>query len=337
VRELEDDSALGGSFSKVLALLTRLRQLCCSPKLLPEALAAELRKEGGGDAERMLEAAVAALGSEKVEDLLHNLAAAQEDDCCICLLPGCNVVTRCGHVFHRACVETAIAELGRAGAGSCPLCRRPVKRSELLEKPEALEVVEEEDIEGKCQSQGHAGSKVRAIVAFLDENVLGKCDQLKSKPHKAIIFSQFTSLLSLIQAELQQKSVPFVRLDGSMAQEKRVQALQTFRDYSKVQVILCSLKAAGTGLNLTAADHVLLVDPWWNPSVEDQAMDRAHRLGQERPVRALRFVAERTVEERILEVHAQKRAIMEGALSRKSREELRQMRLEMVSSLFQPF
>merc|ERR1712151_947057 len=118
------------------------------------------------------------------------------------------------------------------------------------------------------------------------------------------------------------------------AHEKRCSALQDFSSHPHVQIILCSLKAAGTGINLTTADHVLLIDPWWNPSVEDQAIDRAHRLGQHRPVRALRFVAERTVEERILGVHGQKRAIIEGALSRKTREELQRMRLELVASVF---
>merc|ERR1719188_358931 len=113
-----------------------------------------------------------------------------------------------------------------------------------------------------------------------------------------------------------------------MNHDHRVAALQSFNGHAHVQVVLCSLKAAGTGLNLTMADHMLLIDPWWNPSVEDQAIDRAHRLGQRRPVRALRFVAERTVEERMLEVHAQKRAIIDGALSRKSRGELRQLRLD---------
>merc|ERR1712151_148322 len=120
------------------------------------------------------------------------------------------------------------------------------------------------------------------------------------------------------------------------AHEKRCSALQDFSSHPHVQIILCSLKAAGTGLNLTAADHVLLIDPWWNPAVEDQAVDRLHRLGQRRPVRALRFVAERTVEERMLAVQQQKRAIIEGALSNKSREDLRQLRLDMVASIFDP-
>merc|ERR1719436_2229745 len=114
-----------------------------------------------------------------------------------------------------------------------------------------------------------------------------------------------------------------------MSHDKRVQALQSFGSHHHVQVILCSLKAAGTGLNLTAADHVLLIDPWWNPAVEDQAIDRAHRLGQRRPVRALRFVAADTVEERILAKQEQKRAIVEGAFCGKSREELQKIRLEL--------
>merc|ERR1719188_2422369 len=109
-----------------------------------------------------------------------------------------------------------------------------------------------------------------------------------------------------------------------MSHDKRVQALLSFGGHAHVQVILCSLKAAGTGLNLTAADHVVLIDPWWNPAVEDQAIDRAHRLGQRRPVRVLRYVAERTVEERILGVHQLKREVMEGALQHRSREELRE-------------
>lgn len=215
----------------------------------------------------------------------------------------------------------------------CPLCRQPIKQADLLEKPPEQQEDDDSNFPGlECSSS----AKVRAVVEFLSNNVIGKRDQYLGKPHKAIVFSQFTSLLSLIQKALEQKSIAFVRLDGSMASEKRIQALQTFSDHGHVQVILCSLKAAGVGLNLTAADHVLLTDPWWNPSVEDQAVDRAHRLGQRRPVRALRFVADRTVEERILDVHAQKRAIVQGALSRKSREELQAMRLEMVSSIFKP-
>jgi SNF2 family DNA or RNA helicase len=106
--------------------------------------------------------------------------------------------------------------------------------------------------------------------------------------------------------------MPFVRLDGST--QDRAEVVRTFQDPAGPPVMLVSLKAGGTGLNLTAADHVFLLDPWWNPAVEDQAADRAHRIGQERPVMVYRMVAKDTVEERILALQAKKRALSDVAL-----------------------
>jgi len=335
VKKLERDSALGANYSQVLSMLTRLRQLCCASSLLPSSLMETLRNPDNSGM-RVVDAAIAQLGKQHVDGLLQALADAQDDDCSICLMPGCDVVTHCGHIFHRVCAQKAIAELGRRGTGACPLCRRPIKSAELIEKPEYVELGGEEDPE-KSGGGGPDGAKIRAVLDFLTTSVVGKADDALGKPHKAVVFSQFTSVLSLLAASLAKKGLAHVRLDGSMAHDKRVQTLQTFADHGHVQVMLCSLKAAGVGLNLTSADHVLLIDPWWNPSVEDQAIDRAHRLGQHRPVRAVRFVAERTVEERILGLHAQKREIMDGALGSKSREELQRMRLDLVSSIFEPF
>jgi SNF2 family DNA or RNA helicase len=130
--------------------------------------------------------------------------------------------------------------------------------------------------------------------------------------HKALVFSQWTSLLDLIEPVLQQIGIPFIRLDGST--RDRAAVVDTFQGEGGPPVMLISLKAGGTGLNLTAADHVFLCDPWWNPAVEDQAADRAHRIGQERPVMIYRLVASDTVEERILELQQRKRAIGEAAL-----------------------
>jgi hypothetical protein len=130
--------------------------------------------------------------------------------------------------------------------------------------------------------------------------------------HKALVFSQWTSLLDLIEPVLQQIGIPFSRLDGST--RDRAAVVDAFQGEGGPPVMLISLKAGGTGLNLTAADHVFLCDPWWNPAVEDQAADRAHRIGQERPVMIYRLVAADTVEERILELQQRKRAIGEAAL-----------------------
>jgi superfamily II DNA or RNA helicase len=130
--------------------------------------------------------------------------------------------------------------------------------------------------------------------------------------HKALVFSQWTSLLDLIEPVLQQIGIPFLRLDGST--RDRAAVVESFQTEAGPPVMLISLKAGGTGLNLTAADHVFLCDPWWNPAVEDQAADRAHRIGQERPVMIYRLVASDTVEERILELQQRKRAIGDAAL-----------------------
>jgi superfamily II DNA or RNA helicase len=131
--------------------------------------------------------------------------------------------------------------------------------------------------------------------------------------HRALVFSQWTSLLDLIEPHLDAAGVKFVRLDGSTVDREGV--VGAFQADDGPPVMLLSLKAGGIGLNLTAADHVFLVDPWWNPAVEDQAADRTHRIGQDKPVMVYRMVAKGTVEERILELQARKRALADAALS----------------------
>ena len=130
--------------------------------------------------------------------------------------------------------------------------------------------------------------------------------------HKSLVFSQWTSLLDLIEPRLHAAKIRFSRLDGST--KDRGAVTREFQGDSGPPVMLLSLKAGGTGLNLTAADHVFLVDPWWNPAVEAQAADRAHRIGQERPVNVYRLVSQGTVEERILTLQDKKRAVVEAAL-----------------------
>ncbi len=134
--------------------------------------------------------------------------------------------------------------------------------------------------------------------------------------HKALVFSQWTSMLDLIEPHLEREGVAFVRLDGSTNDRAAVvERFQTPLEAGGPPVMLVSLKAGGTGLNLTAADHVFLVDPWWNPAVEDQAADRAHRIGQDKPVFVYRLVAQGTVEEGILALQLRKRAIADAALA----------------------
>ena len=138
-------------------------------------------------------------------------------------------------------------------------------------------------------------------------------EELVAEGHKALVFSQWTSFLDLVEPELRAAEIGFTRLDGSTAD--RAGVVQQFQSEDGPPVLLISLRAGGVGLNLTAADHVFLLDPWWNPAVEEQAADRAHRIGQDRPVLVYRLVARDTVEERILLLQERKRALAEAALS----------------------
>jgi SNF2 family DNA or RNA helicase len=144
------------------------------------------------------------------------------------------------------------------------------------------------------------------------ERLRESLDTVRAEGNKALVFSQWTSFLDLIEPHLRAAGIAFARLDGSTLD--RAGVVQRFQDAAGPPVLLISLKAGGTGLNLTAADHVFLMDPWWNPAVEDQAADRAHRIGQDRPVMVYRLVAEETVEERILLLQEAKRGIAGAAL-----------------------
>ena len=149
-----------------------------------------------------------------------------------------------------------------------------------------------------------SSSKLALLMATLD--------QVVAEGHRSLIFSQWTSLLDLVEQPLRDRHLRFCRLDGST--KNRGAVVETFQAADGPEVMLLSLKAGGTGLNLTAADHVFLLDPWWNPAVEDQAADRAHRIGQERPVLVHRLIATETVEEPILELQERKRAVADAAL-----------------------
>jgi superfamily II DNA or RNA helicase len=130
--------------------------------------------------------------------------------------------------------------------------------------------------------------------------------------HRLLVFSQFTSLLALLRADLASRGVPCCYLDGSMAPSARQAEIDRFQASADAPVFLLSLKAGGTGLNLTGADTVVHFDPWWNPAVEAQATDRAHRIGQTRVVTAYKLVCAETVEERVLALQDDKRALLAG-------------------------
>ena len=138
-------------------------------------------------------------------------------------------------------------------------------------------------------------------------------DELLDNRHKALVFSQFVDHLGIIRAHLDEKGVSYQYLDGQTPAAERKKRVEAFQG-GQGDVFLISLKAGGVGLNLTAADYVIHMDPWWNPAVEDQASDRAHRIGQQRPVTVYRLVTKGTIEEQIVSLHRQKRDLADSLL-----------------------
>jgi superfamily II DNA or RNA helicase len=153
---------------------------------------------------------------------------------------------------------------------------------------------------------GSAGAKVQAFAELAAE--------LAANGHKALVFSQFVDFLQLLREPLDAAGIAYQYLDGATPAAERTRRIAAFQS-GDGELFLISLKAGGFGLNLTAADYVLITDPWWNPAAEDQAMGRAHRIGQSRPVTVYRLVTQGTVEERIVELHQEKRALAEGILA----------------------
>ncbi len=170
-------------------------------------------------------------------------------------------------------------------------------------------------------TQDASSSKLNALLELLEETIDGG--------HRALVFSQFTAMLDLIAAALEEDGILFCRLDGST--KNREEVVDRFQSDERIPVFLISLKAGGVGLNLTAADTVIHFDPWWNPAIEAQATDRAHRIGQRRVVTSIKLIARDTVEERVLRMQERKRELLEGtmdadaALERLTTEDLQEL------------
>jgi superfamily II DNA or RNA helicase len=133
--------------------------------------------------------------------------------------------------------------------------------------------------------------------------------------HKALVFSQFLGMLALIKEKLKENNIEFDYFDGSTSPQERERSIQNFQTNENSRVFLISLKAGGVGLNLTAADYVYIVDPWWNPAVEQQAIDRTHRIGQTKNIFAYRMICKDTIEDKILQLQERKRTLAKELIS----------------------
>lgn len=186
----------------------------------------------------------------------------------------------------------------------CPTCRTPIgNRSKIQKGPEHINPLTLKD-----RIWRHS-SKTKLILQELIRVI-------KTTDDKCLVFSQWTSMLDLIEIPLDAHDIKFVRIDGTKSIKERDEAITLFTDKLNIRVCLLSLKSAGLGLNLTMGNHVFFLDPWWNPQMELQCIDRAHRLGQEKEVFVYRFIVKESIEERILKLQEEKKKIADTALDK---------------------
>uniref|UniRef100_A0A8C5M7S6 Helicase like transcription factor n=1 Tax=Leptobrachium leishanense TaxID=445787 RepID=A0A8C5M7S6_9ANUR len=304
------------NYADVLVVLVRLRQLCCHPHLVSSSLTSTASTKSGAPGE---------LYEKLVNKMKIVLSSGSDEECAICLeslnMP---VITHCAHVFCKPCICQVIHN--EQPNAKCPLCRREISGGDLVECPE-----EESDSTMKQDQKWMSSSKINALLQALIKQ------RNKDPQVKSIVVSQFTGFLTLIETAIRESGFIFTRLDGSLTQKKRTEAIQSFQssDAHSPTIMLLSLKAGGVGLNLTAASRLYLMDPAWNPAAEEQCFDRCHRLGQTKDVIITKYVVKDSVEENMLKIQDKKREVAAGAFGTKkpTPSEIKQARIAEIKTL----
>ncbi|XP_042469780.1 DNA repair protein RAD5B-like [Zingiber officinale] len=305
------------NYASILELLLRLRQCCNHPYLVMS----RGQNQENTDLNKLVHRFLGGPQSNQaptrayVEEVVEGLRRGEVTECPICLESASDdpVLTPCA---HRMCRECLLASWSTPVGGPCPICRRALTKEDLITCPNECRF--QIDIEENWTES----SKVKKLMECLEN--------IKRTGEKSIIFSQWTGFLDLLEIALRGE-FGFLRFDGKLNQQRREYILKEFNESKDKTVLLMSLKAGGVGLNLTAASNVFIMDPWWNPAVEEQAIMRIHRIGQKRQVRVTRFIVKDTVEERMQQVQARKQRMISGALTD---EEVRSARIEELKMLF---
>ncbi|KAL8673233.1 MAG: hypothetical protein Q9168_002345 [Polycauliona sp. 1 TL-2023] len=291
VRNKDRSSKSEGTYCHLLEILLRLRQCCNHWELCGDRITSLLK-----DLETSKVVKLTPENQKALQDMLQ-LSIDSHEDCPICLEPLHDpVITACAHSFGYACIEKVVETQHR-----CPMCRAEPLEIDSLVRP-AKELGESAENDADIDI-GSRSSKVEALIKILKAS-RGK------EGNKVVIFSQWTSFLNIIQRQIEEEGWKFARIDGSMRANQRDASLTALSDDQDCRILLASLAVCNVGLNLVAANHVILADSWWAPSIEDQAVDRVHRLGQTKPTTVWRLVVDGSIEDRVLDIQSEKRKLM---------------------------
>ncbi|XP_031491213.1 DNA repair protein RAD5A isoform X2 [Nymphaea colorata] len=311
------------NYASILELLLRLRQCCDHPFLVMSRGDTQDFTDLNKLARRFMKGSQDDLDGESssappkafVQEVIEELRKGEQGECPICLEAFEDaVLTPCA---HRLCRECLLASWRSAMSGLCPVCRKNINRQGLITAP--------------TESRFRVDVERNWIESSKVSILLNELERLHSLGSKSIVFSQWTAFLDLLQIAFSRRNLPFIRLDGTLNQQQREKVIKKFSEENDALVLLMSLKAGGVGVNLTAASNAFLLDPWWNPAVEEQAVMRIHRIGQTKNVTIRKFIVKGTVEERMEAVQARKQRMISGALTD---QEVRNARIEELKMLF---
>ncbi|CAJ1362719.1 unnamed protein product [Effrenium voratum] len=321
-------------YTHILQLILKLRQALCHPFLV---FAREATKDE--DLDSLEKRYLQDIGGDGVSEtfvsgLLQEIRKGELSDCAICFdAPEDPTLTHCGHIFCRECCFKIIKQCG----GECPVCRQPgITKKNLKVLPGASRFPAQ--LMAKASSAGDAGdygahsTKMKELLGLLREDM--------AQGQRAVVYSQWTSFLDLLAGALEGAGIRHKKFDGSLSLEERAARVAWLGEEAEgaaaARVLLVSLKAGGTGLNLVAASRLYLMDLWWNPAVEEQAIQRVHRIGQKQEVYIYKFVVEDTIDLDLLELHKAKERLLEDALSGGRHQETSKLTVDDLKRLFNP-
>ncbi|QSL66591.1 hypothetical protein MERGE_000973 [Pneumocystis wakefieldiae] len=351
-----ENSAAGTVFKNYITILTmllRLRQSCCHPSLIKRGekndflnlpFDKDIENSMNTDDIIDLKDLIEPFCNQNIEKqntdvyktcVIKNILENAQDECSICSASPIveEAITSCWHMACKLCLKKHI-EFQKAHNKKplCHMCRSPI------DEQNVYEII-------RKGSQGVSDSNCRIELRKFTLISSSKLDALikqlfalkMSDPYaKSIIFSQFTTFLDLVEVFIKRDNFEFLRLDGGMSMKERSIVLEKFRTEKKGLILLVSIKSGSVGLNLTAASWVFILDPWWNFSMENQAIDRVHRIGQTLPVKVVRFIVKDTIEEKMIQICKRKLMLADiSVMDYQSHDYVTKQHLEELQALFE--